>query len=144
MKQPPPATSKGVPSAADQSWITHAQKEKQEAPKRLEEVAKFLVGIISISLTVFITKQPEGLGQSAKELLSGATIYWFVSIGLCFFVLFPWRYRFNPDSPTDIQRAFKLITDWKYFLLVFSVVAYLIALGMVGYVFWSGLQGVGR
>ncbi|MEZ4932085.1 MAG: hypothetical protein R2788_08210 [Saprospiraceae bacterium] len=36
MTQPPTAKSALAATAADQSWLAHAQKEKQETPKRLE------------------------------------------------------------------------------------------------------------
>ncbi len=97
MSHPPTAKSKGAPSDHDKSWLAHAQKEKQEAPKRLEETAKFLVAIVSISLTVFISKRPEGLAAWTDKAFIGVAVIWMISVLLSFFVLFPWRYKFNPE-----------------------------------------------
>ncbi|MEZ4957282.1 MAG: hypothetical protein R2825_27235 [Saprospiraceae bacterium] len=138
MTQPPTAKSTGAPTAADQSWLAHAQKEKQETPKRLEDTAQFLVAIISISLTVFISNRPEGLADWTGGCFVWATVFWVVSALLSFFVLFPWRYPFNPDSPADIQRAYGRISNTKRVLLLLSVGCFLLALGMASFAFMMG------
>lgn len=139
MNKKTPTAKSTPPTDSDKSWLTHAQKEKQEAPKRLEDIAKFLVGIISISLTFFISKRPEGLEATMTDKLAIATIIWFLAMGLSFLVLFPWRYRFDPESPEDIERAYGEITTWKYGFLVLSVAAYAVAMGIVGWVFIGAL-----
>ena len=140
MSKQPIAKSKGTPSDTDKSWLAHAQKEKQEAPKRLEDTAKFLVAIISISLTVFIRKRPEGLADWTDGWFVFATVCWVVSALLSFFVLFPWRYSFNPDSPADIQRAYHRISTTKRTLLFLSLGCFLLALGVAAYAFMAGLN----
>lgn len=141
MSKPPIAQSKGIPTDHDKSWLAHAQKEKQEAPKRLEETAKFLVAIISISLTVFISNRPEGLAAWTDEAVIWAAVIWMISVLLSFFVLFPWRYQFNPESAEDIERAYRKISNAKWLLLVLSVAFYLLALGIAAFAFISGGQG---
>lgn len=138
MKKPPLATSVGEPTDADKSWLAFIEKEKQEAPKRLEDTAKFLAGIISISLTVFITKRPEGLAEWTGKWFVWAAVFWVLSAVASFFVLYPLRYDFAPDSPDDIRRAYRKITVHKQILLFVSLLLFLWALGFASYAFVCG------
>ncbi len=138
MSTPPKAPAKQPSSENDQSWKEHVLSDQQKAPERLEDTAKFLVGIISISLTIFISQQPEGLALWTKSWFITATIFWMVSALLSFFVFFPWRYSFHPESIPDIKRAYKNITATKRILLVCSLVAYFVALGVASYAFLCG------
>jgi len=140
MSKPPIAKSKGAPTDHDKSWLAHAQKEKQEAPKRLEETAKFLVAIVSISLTVFISNRPEGLETWTDKAFSWVAVIWIISVLLSFFVLFPWRYSFNPESAEDIERAYRIISNAKWWLLVLSLAFYLLALGVGSFAFIGTFQ----
>ena len=141
MPKPPSAKSKGAPTDHDKSWLAHAQKEKQEAPKRLEETAKFLVAIVSISLTVFISNRPEGLETWTDTAFIGVAVIWMISVLLSFFVLFPWRYQFNPESAEDIERAYRKISNTKWLWLVLSLAFYLLGLGIALFAFINGFQG---
>lgn len=138
MSKPPLSQSKGAPTDTEKSWLAHAQKEKQEAPKRLEDTAKFLVAIVSISLTVFISNRPEDLAAWTDKAFMGAAVIWMVSVLLSFLVLFPWRYRFHPESGADVQRAYRKITNTKWLLLVLSLAFYLLALGIAVVGFFEG------
>ncbi|MCO6491942.1 MAG: hypothetical protein J5I98_26230 [Phaeodactylibacter sp.] len=62
-------------------------------------------------------------GESNDVRCSGLAV-------LSFFVLFPWRYRYNPDSPEDIRRAFARAGRVKRTVLAASAVCYLVALGL--------------
>lgn len=134
----PPKAQGSAPDKSNQSWLEHAQKEIQTEPARLEETAKFLVGIISISLTIFISKQPEGLAAWTKGYFIFSALVWMLATLLSFFVLYPWRYSFNPESPTDIQRAYQRITTTKRVLLTLSIALFLAALGLATYAVLMG------
>ena len=134
----PPKAKAGPPSEAEQSWVKHVQAEIQKEPQRLEETAKFLVGIISISLTIFLSKRPEGLAAWTGAWFVASAVIWMLSALLSFFVLYPWRYRFNEASPDDIRRAYGRITRAKRVLLVLSLGAYFLALGLGCYAFLGG------
>ena len=138
MSKPPIAKSKGTASEADKSWLAYAQKEKQETPKRLEDTAKFLVAIISISLTVFISKRPDVLADWTKTTFMGVALIWMASVLSSFLVMFPWRYKFNPDSAEDIRAAFRKISVVKRGFLFLSVALYLLGLMLGIWAFWSG------
>lgn len=140
MSKPPPVTNHGVTSDHDKSWLAHAQKEKQEAPKRLEETAKFLVAVISLSLTIFISKRPAELPDWTTESFRGVALIWMVSVLLSFGVLFPWPYSFREDSPEDIQRVTTKIATYKYRVLILSVLLFLGGLGLAVLAFMARLE----
>lgn len=134
-----PPKAKGIPpSKVDESWIEHVQADIQKQPERLEETAKYLTGIISISLTIFISNPPKGLAAWTSSWFTTATIIWMASAVLSIFVLFPWRYTLNEDSPEDIKRAYAKITKRKRRVLVLTLVAFLLALGLATYAFLAG------
>ncbi len=116
------------PSAGESSWLRHAESEIQSAPARLEETAKFLVGLISICLTIFITNPPSGLPEWTGLWFKVSTALWLASALFAFFVLYPTPYRFNPDAPEDIKATFDTITKYKRRRLQWSLVAFLLGL----------------
>ena len=129
MSTPPKSTST-APSASDAAWLQYAQAEKHKAPERLEEAAKFLVGITSISLTIFLSGRPAGLSASAASYLNAATVFWLLSTLFGMLVLFPWRYPYQEDAPEDIKRAYERLVFYKRTMLVGSLVFLLVALGV--------------
>ncbi len=138
MSTPPKASAKKPGADPDQSWKQHVLNDQQKAPERLEDTAKFLVGIISISLTIFISRQPEGLAHWTKGWFIAATLFWMLSALLSFFVFFPWRYSFHPESMPDIKRAYSKITTTKRTLLILSLGVYFVALGIAAYAYLLG------
>lgn len=120
-------------------WQKHLVAEVQKEPERLEGAAKFLVGIISISLTIFITNRPDGLGEWTGTWLSAAMGLWLLAAVFGFLVLFPWRYKYNKDSIVDLKNAHKRIVDTKRMFLLMSVICFLFAMGFGVYVFLSAL-----
>lgn len=117
------------PGARDSSWLRHAESEIQSAPARLEETAKFLVGLISICLTIFITNSPdEPVVTWVSYCYKVATGLWLLSALLAFFVLYPMSYKFNLDVPAHIKTTFNKITKRKRRLLQLSLVAFLAGL----------------
>lgn len=138
MPSPPKAAGR-PPDHANDPWRQRVQEDIQKAPERLEETAKFLVGIISISLTIFLSDRPEGLAPWTAGWFVAATVWWLLSALLGFFVLFPWRYRFHEDSPEDIQRAYGRITRTKRRLLLGSLACFFVALGVGAYALLFGM-----
>lgn len=57
MSDTPPILKGSPPDPSDTSWLEHARSEQQQQALRLEETAKYLAGIIAISLTIFIDKR---------------------------------------------------------------------------------------
>ena len=139
----PPKITGTPPSKLDESWRQHLQAEIQRQPERLEETAKFLSGIITISLTIFITNPARALAEWTSSWFTAAAILWMFSAMLSIFVLFPWRYKLNEDSAVDIKRAYAKITKRKRQILVLSLVAFLVALSLAAYAFLAGAVPAG-
>ncbi|MFN7115716.1 MAG: hypothetical protein ACK4TA_02900 [Saprospiraceae bacterium] len=138
MSDTPPILKGSAPDPSDTSWVEHARSEQQQQALRLEETAKYLAGIIAISLTIFIDKRPANLAAWTGDVLTGAALVWMGAAFLSFLVLFPWRYRYAPDSPDDIRRAFRRVVQVKWALLVAATVCFLVALGMGVWAFLKG------
>jgi hypothetical protein len=125
----PPKANSSAPSPSDLSWLKHAQADQQKAPERLEETAKYLSGIVSIALTIFISNQAKEVVGAAENWLVGAVLLWMLAVVLSMFVLFPWRYSFVSDAPQSIQDAYSRVVKTKRLLLIISMIAFLIGLG---------------
>lgn len=119
-----------APTNSDLDWIEHVRKEQQQSPQRMEDTAKYLAAIISISLTIFLNQSTTEFSSLAKQVLNLAVLLWGGAAVISFFVIFPWAYRYNPESPESIRNTYKRITRIKRWLLITSVLCYLIALGL--------------
>jgi Na+/melibiose symporter-like transporter len=121
------------------SWIEHQRKESQGTLKRLEEVAKYLSGLSSVSLAVM-------LGPSSdifKELRHTAGLKigitcWLVSIIFTLIVVFPFRYRYASNSASSIREMYKKITSIKFTLLLFGTLFFLVGIVIVTYIYLFG------
>lgn len=123
----------GMPTEPDtKSWYEYIWKTQQETAARLEECAKFLSGVVAITLTLFLT-----IGKSSFEnvRLTGAVRWavglWLLSLVLSIFVLFPWRYRYSPVSVESIKQTHKRIAGIKYLLLIGALIFFLAALALL-------------
>ena len=120
----------------EEAWQTFRRQSEQETPKRLEEAAKFLSGMISIAFTIFLSggqavfQKPED-----KTLLTIACVCWLLSLVLTFLVIFPFRWRQASRSAESIERVHRASVRLKYGLLVAGTALFLLALGLLGWVF---------
>ena len=116
-----------------QSWYDYIWKAEQETPNRLEDAAKFMATMISISFTIFLSG-----GKSLFENYQGspclkiALILWVLSLLFSFLVLFPQKYEYLSCSVADIKRMNQKITKRKGRLLIISLGLYLLALCISG------------
>ncbi len=128
---------KSKQSAPDtKSWYEYIWREKQETPNRLEDAAKFLATMISISLSIFLA-----IGKTSFENYQNKTplkisiILWILSLLVSFFVLFPWRYSCSSTSVNSIKEMHQKVVRNKYWLLIASLVLFLTALSILAYLF---------
>ena len=130
MSSEPNEIKKSQPSGLEKElWYRFQVQEQQETPKRLEEAAKFLVTIISISLTLFLAIT--GKDNIAKNITCGFLIMmvcWFLSILGAFFVLFPFRYKYSQLQVQSYIDAHKNIVKTKRRILLISLLFYILAL----------------
>jgi len=129
----------GESAPADtKSWYEHIWKTQQETPARLEEAAKFLSGVISITLTLFLTVGKDSFENVRLKGWAGAAAgMWLLSLVACLFVIFPRRYGYCDISVDDIKRMHRKIIKRKYAILVIGVLLFLIALAILTWLFFD-------
>ena len=71
-KPAPPDIKGSAPSPEDKAWLEHAAAESRRAPERIEEAAKYLAGIIAISLSIFVSNPPGNLAGWTATVLTVA------------------------------------------------------------------------
>lgn len=135
---PPPKATTTQPSKSELDWLDHARADLQKQPERLEDTAKFITGIVSISLTIFISNQPEDLAAWTRNWFLVATLLWLLSVVVSVFVLFPRRYTYRSDDPVDVMQAYKRVVRNKHFLLIISLGLFIGALAVACYAFTAG------
>ncbi len=111
-----------------EKWHDFQLKEQQETPKRLEDTAKTLTGIISITLTLFLSVLKSDFYHSSGGITNWAIILWLIALLISFIACFPFRYRYAKDSTFGFRKAHKKVIQIKYLLLIISTVCYLVAL----------------
>ncbi len=126
------------PSPDTKSWYEYVWKAQQETPNRLEDAAKFLAGMISISLSIFLAADKTAFAKYSDSMaLKAAILLWFLSLLFSFLVLFPWRYKYVSESVKNIKDMHRKIVRRKYVLLIMSSTFFLGALGMLGWLFFK-------
>lgn len=138
-QEPPKALPAQRASEADQHWIKHQREVQQKTPERIEDAAKFLSGMISISLTIFLKLDPDGFKAAAGDwVLNTAVMLWIVSLLFTFLVLFPAPYRYHDSSAASIRKMHKQVVRYKYGLLAVGAGLFLGALGVLVGVYLGG------
>lgn len=111
------------------AWHEFQTQTIQKTPERLEGAAKFLSGMISISLTVYLKLSPGLVRIDEDKYLNLAIIIsWLLSLTISFFVLFPFRYRYTQKSSKSIQETHARTIKIKLRFLLASVLLFLTAL----------------
>jgi Serpentine type 7TM GPCR chemoreceptor Srv len=125
------------PSPDTKSWYDYIYKAEQETPNRIEDAAKFLATMISVSLSIFLA-----IGKSTFENYTGSfpirlsVVVWIASLLLSFVVLFPQKYRYSGESVESIKEMHRKIIRRKRFLLTASFLLFLTALCTLAYQFF--------
>ncbi len=124
---------RGKPAPPDtKSWFEYSWKLQQGVPERLEDAAKFLAVMISLSLTIIST----ALGQLKAIVVQPIFIFiglllWLAALFFAFMVLFPRKYRFHSMSVESIKKAHARIIRTKQVRLFIAVVFYFIPFVML-------------
>lgn len=138
-KQPAPLRGR-LATPEEASWQAFRLQSLQETPKRLEEAAKYLSGMISIAFTLFLTRDEKVFQQAEHSTAVGWAVWlWLGSVLLTFLVIFPFPWRQASPAAADIERAHRASVRLKYGLLIAGTVLFLVALGLLAGV--SGGQG---
>ncbi|MCB9035054.1 MAG: hypothetical protein H6557_00375 [Lewinellaceae bacterium] len=120
-------------------WRQYQREARQKAPERIEDAAKFLSGMISISFTIFLKANPEGFkGVGGSTPMVFAVVLWLLSLLAAFMVLFPVPFRYSKQSLEDIQRMHGRVVRYKYGWLIASALLFVGALGVMAWVYVGG------
>ncbi len=137
MDEPEKSKSRIPPPDTD-SWYEYIWKAQQETPNRLEDAAKFLAGMISISLSIFLAVGKTAFDKCADSAaIKGAVLLWLLSLVFSFLVLFPWRYKYVSVDVKNIKAVHRRIVKNKYILLIMSSTFFWGALGVLGWVLFG-------
>ena len=116
----------------DESWQAHRWSEAQKVPERIEDAAKFLATMLSLSLSIMLGLEKPALAIKdygpSHQLLWGLG-FWLVAILVTFMAIMPTSYFSIPDSTDDYRRMHKQIVRRKFGFLL--VGAFLFLLGFV-------------
>ena len=128
---------KAVPASAEEtSWIEHQRTERQGTLKRLEETAKYLSGLSSISLTIILGPTRDIFKDLQHSgLLKAGIICWLSSILLTLAVVFPFRYRYISNSISSIKNTHRKIAKVKFTFLIVGSLLYLTGISLVVYLY---------
>ena len=126
------------PDPDTESWYEYTWKTQQETPARLEECAKFLTGVIAITLTLFLTAGKDAFESQQLSGWAGTALgLWLISLVLCILVLFPRRRRYRDDSVESIKEMHQGIVNTKYGMLAAALLLFLTALVILTCLFFS-------
>ena len=131
-------------SAPDtKSWYDYIWKEKQQTINRIEDAAKFLATMISVSLTIFLAIGKAVFEKSQDSfLIKLSVLLWILSLLVSFLVLFPWRYRYVSISVSSIKEMHQKVARDKYAFLILGLVLFVLALSILAFLFLFSASGV--
>ena len=114
------------PIPADvKSWHDYSLKLQQKAPERIEDAAKFIATMISITLSIFFASLKNFQQSFANQhWLIFALVCWLFALFCGFFVIFPTRYKYVSKSADDIKRMQSSIVNTKKNVLILTMLLY--------------------
>jgi hypothetical protein len=119
-----------------EEWLEYVRREERGTLDRLEDAAKFLATMISVSLTIFASVTKAGNVMVLQGIARIALVAWLLSLLLAFLVLFPFRYRFISFSVKSIKAKYRKIVHLKWGLLISSTLLFLAALTILVVLMW--------
>jgi len=123
----------------EEAWHTFRRQSEQETPKRLEEAAKYLSGLVSIVFAIFLSAESGVFQKTASAGMTGfVCIVWLAALVATLFVIFPLHWRQVSQSAADIERVHRESVQFKYRLLALGVVLFLFGMVLLVWVFVGG------
>ncbi|MCP4217764.1 MAG: hypothetical protein GY765_24195 [bacterium] len=118
-----------LPPKDAEAWFEYIHQMESQTPGRLEDVAKFLTSMVSISLAVFIAGAG---GKLEVNTWTGIALgIWLLSLLLSFLVMFPIRYEYVSTSVESIKKMHARIVKHKWRMLIAASACFLVALGIL-------------
>lgn len=126
------------PTPDESGWQNWRRSDEQETPKRLEEAAKFCAGLYGITYAILLGHDSDALKHAHEYALKMVAGLWLVSLLAAFVVVFPMPYAFRADSAASIAAMHGRVVRFKYRLLGLSAGLYLLALGILTWLYFMG------
>jgi hypothetical protein len=102
------------------AWRAFMLEQEQKTPERLEDVAKALSGMVSITLAIFLTIGRQEFENSPDVTIAIALIIWLVSLILSFLVVFPFPYSYSKQSAKTFINTHKR-TKRRTYIEIFGI-----------------------
>jgi len=120
----------GRPAPPDtRSWFEYSWRLQQDVPNRLEDAAKFLVTIISLTMAIIVTALDRIKAAVVQPFWVFIVLFlWLGALFFAFLVLFPRTYRFHSGSVDSIKAAHLEIIRTKQVRFILAAVLYFIPL----------------
>lgn len=129
-----------LPNEEDQYWQDYLQEHQAKEGERLEDAAKFLSGMISISLTIFLKLNGNPAATLMGDSLAIAVVVlWLISLVAAFFVLFPFKYRHRKGVTKTIREMHHRMVRNKRWSLMVSALCFFLPLFLMGVGFVVGV-----
>jgi hypothetical protein len=137
-----PQTLKAKPAPPEAAgWHEYLRKQKEDSPQRLEEAAKFLAGMVAITLSIVATTLEKMLALNGG-LTKCCLAVWLCSLVLAFLVVFPLPYKIVKESAESIAAMHRKTVLFKYRVLVLSMLLFVAALVMLLFIFFGNQPAV--
>ena len=141
MPEPPTPLPSQPASEAQKAWHAYLRQTQQEEPQRLEEAAKFLAGMISISLSILLKINEKAFaGVSYLGWIVAGITLWLLSLLCAFLVLFPWGYRYHEGSAASIVQMHRRAVRRKRGFLIAAALLFTTALAIMSVVYVLRVQ----
>jgi hypothetical protein len=125
-----------MPMPDAEKWHAYGFTLQQETPNRLEDAAKFLAGMISISLTLTIPNLDRLLKMFSQTFwIKLGFGLWLISLAVAFFVIYPRKYQFHSQSAEQIKAVHQRLWRYKRTLFIIAVITYFIPFLIFGIIF---------
>ena len=124
-EETPPLIPSRKATEEEKAWHAYRRKAEQEEPKRLEDAAKFLAGMVSITFSILLGTDRTRLAAYGLGWQAMAAVCWLISLLLAFMVLYPRPFRYAKDSATSIEAMHRRVVRSKGLLLAAAVIMFL-------------------
>ncbi|CAN2040269.1 conserved membrane hypothetical protein [Candidatus Magnetomoraceae bacterium gMMP-15] len=111
-----------------ESWMKYTWEMKQKAPDRIEDAAKFLAVMISISLSLFLSIFGKSMDfMKSSWIIKSIPAILILALLFSFLVFYPKKYPFSSVSVDSIKQMVEKITRRKKIIFIIAVLFFILA-----------------
>ena len=118
------------PTAEERYYHEIGYKDPVETTTRIEETAKYLLGIIAGISGVYLSAYKLSIGKTpvANLWCFLPFLFWAAAMILLIFVIFPMKYETYKDEPESLKKAVLSARNCKYILLSIGTFSFIIGI----------------